>query len=568
MSGSYGIADEIRSRVNIVDLVSEHVALRKAGRNWKGLCPFHGEKTPSFTVNEEKQIFHCFGCGEGGDVFSFVMKRENVEFKEALSLLARRAGVELKDSGRGGVPSGERDALRAMLVEARAFYIAQLDTAAHCREYLAKRAIAEETAREFGLGFAPDSWQALTGRLKAKGFADRLVLISGLAAEGKRGPYDMFRDRLMFPIEDAQGELTAFGGRILGEGEPKYLNSPDTPLFSKRRTLYALGRAREAIRAEGAAMVVEGYMDVIGCHQGGFRNVVAPLGTALTEEHVKILKRYANRIVLVFDGDRAGVQAARRSLGIALAASAEPSVLLLPEGEDPDSLIRTQGAGRLRALMGEARSPMSFFVETSGTGKTETVREALGLVAGVPDPLTRDSLLAELADRTGVREMTLREELGRMARGRGGPQGASAPRRAARGPLDAETLLLSIALASEALRRNILGRLDREVIENPLVRGLLDRLAGGEGPLSPASLARTPEETTLLSRLAVEPGFDPGDTDVMAQGVEDCFGKLERRSMGERLSRIDHDIAAAERARDQERLRSLLAQRQALTARS
>jgi len=284
---SEGVTEEIKSRLDIVEVVGDYLELRRAGANYKARCPFHNEKTPSFMVNPERQIYHCFGCGAGGDLFSFIMKQEGLEFREALELLAKRAGVELKplDPQERKARQG-REAVRDMQSLALSYFTESLKKNSAAGKYFSGRGISHESIKNFSLGYAPDGWHNLYDRLKKSGYRDDDILHSGLVAKGQRGPYDIFRDRVMFPIFDRHGEPVAFGGRIMGQGAPKYLNSSDSPIFRKSETLYALDRARDGIREKDYTMVVEGYLDAIMCNQYGITNVVAPLGTALTSGHL------------------------------------------------------------------------------------------------------------------------------------------------------------------------------------------------------------------------------------------------------------------------------------------
>jgi DNA primase len=335
-------------------------------------------------VNAEKQIFHCFGCGAGGDIFTFIMKKENLEFREALEILAKRAGVELKQER--PEDRSERERLRNIQAEALRYFQTNLKKSQRARQYLEKRGVMGESMEVFSLGYTPRGWHLLIDHLKKKGFSTEVMIKAGVAASGQKGPYDIFRERIIFPIFDLHGAPVAFGGRVMDDTMPKYLNSPDTPLFRKGDTLYALGEAREEIRAKGYTVVVEGYLDAIMCHQYGVRNVVAPLGTALTGAHLRKLSPLARNILLVFDGDEAGVAAARRSLEMALEGGLRGKVLVLPPGEDPDSILSTKGAGHFMELMGRASTPVEFMLSGRGTSGQEGVRQTLALAANVPAP--------------------------------------------------------------------------------------------------------------------------------------------------------------------------------------
>ena len=330
-------------------MVGETVALKRAGTLYKGLCPFHPEKTPSFIVTPERETWHCFGCGEHGDIFTFLMRRDGLEFREALQRLAERAGVELSE--RTAREDRVRKRLREALEAAVAWYrevLLQARQAERARAYLAERGFTEATLDRFGIGYAPNTWEALTKRLRSKGFSDQELADAGLASPSTRGGvYDRFRGRIMIPIRDASGRAIGFGGRIMPGAEgPKYLNSPATPLFDKSRTLYAIDLARGAIRREKLAVIVEGYTDVMAAHQAGFENVVASLGTALTAGQVELANRYADAVALAYDVDVAGEAATQRGLVEELqGVVSKVRVIRIPAGKDPDEYIRTDPDG-------------------------------------------------------------------------------------------------------------------------------------------------------------------------------------------------------------------------------
>ena len=351
MRFSDGTLDQIRTRVDIVELVREYVpGLKRAGRHWKACCPFHGEKTPSFMVNPDRQIFHCFGCNEGGDLFKFLMRLENLSFPEAVEQLAGRAGIKLEGEAGGGMSAKDKErlGLRKALEFAVGFYretLKKSPAAETARKYLVKRRIPAEAQETFALGYAPaDGTLLMEAALKA-GITQQTLQTAGLAGyQSERGRYyDFFRDRLLFPIFDAKGEVVGFGGRVLGDGQPKYLNGPDTPLFSKSKVLYGLSQAAPAMRKARRAIVLEGYTDVIGCHRHGFTFAVAPLGTALTVDHAALLKRYAEEIVLLFDPDAAGNAASLRGAEILMEADVNVRIATMPAGLDPDEFLDEKG---------------------------------------------------------------------------------------------------------------------------------------------------------------------------------------------------------------------------------
>jgi DNA primase len=544
--GTDGVLDEIRNRLDIVEFISEHVPLKRAGRNYKGLCPFHSEQTPSFMVSQEKQIFHCFGCGAGGDIFGFLMRHENLGFREAMEVLAARAGVEIRP--RSPAEQGQRERLRAANEEARAFFMENLQKSRGALDYLMKRGINEPSIRAFSLGYAPQGWHHLLDRLRARGFGAETAIKAGLAAQGSKGAYDVFRARIIFPIFDTRGETVAFGGRVMDDAMPKYLNSPDTPLFKKSETLYALGQARDGIRKTGWAAVVEGYLDAIMCHQLGIANAVAPLGTALTAGHLKRLSALAEDFLLVFDGDDAGQAAAQRSLGLILQQGLRARVLMLPRGDDPDSVLRNKGAEHMRALMDRALTPVEFVLEKKGTGG---VRDAIALIALVGDPLLRDEMVLELSEMSRTREMTIREELARHRKA--GSSGGRA--RPASLPYNEEVLLLSAALAVPEKTGEILGRIRLDDLREKPVRAIFGRLQGDKKtPLSPMEAAETEDERALVSRLSINPGFDPSD---LERNIDDCVRRINKK-------RLDERIKNAETAGDLRLLSRLYSERQKL----
>lgn len=351
--------DAIRSRIDIVDLVSQRVQLKRAGRHFKGLCPFHEDRNPSFTVSPETGYYKCWSCGESGDIFTWVMKTQNVEFGEALKQLAEQAGVTLSRQAEEKGPS--RSQRIAIMEEALRFFRAELEKSKVAREYLENRALPNETIDEWELGYAPSSDSELAGHLKRKGFllseAAPLFLIED---DGTGGYYDKFRGRLMFPIRDERGDLVAFGGRIIGDGQPKYINSGDTPLFRKSKVLYGLLRAKEGLAKTKTAVLVEGYLDVIACHRAGIVTALASLGTSLAEDHAKLLKRWCEEVVVLYDADAAGEKAAARACEILQAADLKVRVALMPPGEDPDTLLRKAGSAAVVSAASAGLTPLEF----------------------------------------------------------------------------------------------------------------------------------------------------------------------------------------------------------------
>ena len=437
--------DEVKTRLDIVDVIGGYVRLQKSGRYFKAPCPFHNEKTPSFIVNPERQSWHCFGaCGTGGDVFSFVAKKENLDFGDTLRLLAERAGVELRSDGRR---REEIKTLQDANEAAALFYHGLLQNAPPAaRAYIDERGLDKQAVSDFQLGYAPPGWDYLRDHLKGKGFAEAQLIEVGLCIEGERGAYDRFRDRLIFPIRDERGRVVGFGGRVLPKPEglggvdgtdtgPKYVNTPQSPIFDKGGVLYGLDRAKEEIRKVGTAVIVEGYMDVIAAHQHGFRNVVASMGTALTEKQATLLQRFAGRVVLAMDADEAGSAANLRAVQVVAAAAERPArgenrarsldirVNALPQGKDPDELIRSDPGAWTSAV--EAAKPVidHLLAVTSAAldlaqprDRSQLVNEVLPVIGEVNDPVLQAHYLQRLSRMARVSEEALRQQLPRRGR--------------------------------------------------------------------------------------------------------------------------------------------------------
>ncbi|WP_291992481.1 DNA primase [Candidatus Accumulibacter sp. ACC003] len=400
---------ELLQRVDIVDLVDGYVPLKKTGANFAACCPFHSEKSPSFTVSPSKQFYHCFGCGAHGSAIGFLMEYSGAGFVDAIKELAARCGLQLPDEQGHAPQHGPKlKALADTMARAAKFYCQQLKSSEKAITYLKERGVSGEVARLFGIGYAPDGWQNLAGAVDD--YSDRELQLAGLVIKNEQGRlYDRFRERVMFPIVNQKGEVIAFGGRILGAGEPKYLNSPETPLFEKGRELFGLPQARTAIRDSDTVIVVEGYMDVVALAQHGIGNAVATLGTATTATHVQKLLRQADRVVFCFDGDGAGRKAAWRALENSIEVLPEQKSIgfvLLPEGEDPDSLVRKRGGEAFQRMIVEA-TPLSDFMLrelarqcdlASAEGRARLVADARPLLGRMQSPLLRLQLVKRLAE--------------------------------------------------------------------------------------------------------------------------------------------------------------------------
>src|SRR5215210_4702169 len=420
--------DDLRRQADIVRVIQDYVALKKKGANWMACCPFHQEKTPSFSVNPAKDIFYCFGCGKGGSVFNFVMEIERVTFPEAVRIVAEKAHVPLpamEEDKRFEARRRDADEIIEMNSWALEWWEAQLEQAhaeaRGAREYLEGRTITDETRRAFRLGYAPDRWDALSSHLKERGATTAQIERSGLVVKKDTGGfYDRFRGRVIFPVLDAQGRAVAFGGRTLtAEGEPKYLNSPETAAYVKGRHLYGLHQTRDEIRRRKFAILVEGYLDLILPYQAGVRNMVASLGTALTSEQAKLLGRFARKVVINYDGDRAGVKAAGRAIETLLAEDFEVKVLVLPEGADPDEFIRQSGVEAYHERRGKALPHIQFVLDQAvrdrnlhrPAEKAAAVEEVLPFVRAVRNQIQKREYFDMVMDALRIEEASLRKEL-------------------------------------------------------------------------------------------------------------------------------------------------------------
>jgi len=417
--------DEIKQRVDIVDVVSQYAKLTKAGRTFRALCPFHSEKNPSFFVYPEQQSWHCFGaCNTGGDVFSFVMKKQGIDFGEALRMLAQRAGVTLPSRAERGGEDREKQKLYEVNEAAAQYFQSQLDAKAgeKAKAYLLKRGLSQKTIADFQLGFSPDKWEALKQHLIDTGYTEAELLNAGLIIEGEGGKtHDRFRNKVMFPIADARGHITGFGARVLDDSLPKYINSPQTPLFDKSGTLYGINLAKDAIRQQELAVIVEGYLDVITAHQNGFQNVVASMGTSVTEKQVSTLKRLSKNMALALDADAAGEEATLRAVSYENTLDAEVKVIIMAKGKDPDDVIK-EDAKAWEGLVREALPIVdyTFNVVTAGldltkaSGKAQAVDKLLPIVAEIKNPIRQAHYLQKLAQLLNVSERSIEAALARI----------------------------------------------------------------------------------------------------------------------------------------------------------
>ncbi len=561
--------EEVRSRADIVEIVGAHVRLRRAGRNFVGLCPFHNEKTPSFSVNAERGFFHCFGCGAGGSVFNFIMKVEGLTFPEAVRTIARKCGVTLPERDESGPVATEREAMRQANEVATEFFAHVLwntHDGTLARDYLNSRGIALETARTFKLGFAPGRPASLAKALEKRGLRDAGIKV-GLVKQDGTTAFDMFRARVMFPIRDAQGHVVAFGGRVLDARLPKYINSPESPLYSKARTLYGIFEARQAISSNAAAskdraILVEGYFDVIALWQAGFKEAVAGCGTALTVEQLRLLSRYTKNVLACFDGDAAGRKASMRALEIFLHAGLLGRGIFIPSGYDPDTFIRERGAAAFAEVVENAELLIDHFLGEQATeargsidARARSARRVAEMLKLIEDPFQFDLLARKAADLLGIGEDILRKEA-RGASGRAATSSriahaaspATQPISVSRGEdagSKAEIGLIALALLRSELRAEIAETNVNQKFEDLRLGGVLADLCRTDELHSALEqwLAErlSPEDQSRLSALAVGPISD--DVEIARALVKDYVAALDRRRRSHELETLKRSAA-------------------------
>lgn len=453
------IVEEIKSRCNIVDVIGKVVPLKKAGSNYKGLCPFHNEKTPSFNVSEKNQFYHCFGCGKSGDVFTFVQEYYNLDFLGALEKLAEEYGIEIKESFSGG--EDKNKCYEMNLQAARYFYKAARGKDSRAIGYMTARGISDDTLKKFGIGWADEKWDSLTLYLKSLGYKEKDMDRVGLISMSKGKVYDKFRSRVIFPIQNTRGKMIGFGGRIVDRGEPKYLNSPESPVFRKKDNLYALNITGSEMSKSGSAILVEGYMDVISLYDRGVKNVTASLGTSLTEGQARLIKRYSPNVVIAYDGDAAGVNAAMRATDILYKEGCRVKVIYIDDGKDPDEFIKENGTAAFMKKVDKAPGFVEYkfdrLLERHDMDSTEErvkfLKEATDVLK-VLRPTEREVHIKELAKRTGISEGAIRNELDSEETETGLPgdeAGRKVPVDKSIAPSLIEKTLISVMVADSAL---------------------------------------------------------------------------------------------------------------------
>jgi DNA primase len=587
MRFSQTFLDDLKRQADIVRVVQDYVALKKKGANWMACCPFHQEKSPSFSVNPSKEMFYCFGCGKGGGVFTFVMEMEHVTFPEAVKIVAEKTGTplpQLVDDEKFESRRRDADEIVQLNTWALEWWEQQFEQGAEARgarEYVESRGITEETRKTFRLGFAPDSWDALGAHLKRKGATAAQVERSGLVVKKETGGfYDRFRGRVIFPVLDAQGRAVAFGARVLpGGGEPKYLNSPETAAYTKGRHLYGLHQNREEIRHKKFVILVEGYLDLIVPYQFGVRNCVASLGTSLTNEQARLLSRFARRVVVNYDGDRAGVAAAKRAIEVLLPEDFEVKVLVLPDGADPDEFLRARGLEEYNERRGAAPSYIHFLVEDAMRDrnlrrledKVAAAKEVLPYICIVRNIIQKRELFDLTMRGLRVEESDLLEEFKKVAfSGKSAdlPELKKRIGQVARQQVTvAEQRLLELLAHDAELRHAILPRLETEDYDglaSARVFAALTEIERGGLEVDFTTLGERTAGDEVAADLVplvlmAEPARAEGEAaDDALAAAESCLATLRLMRIERRLKDLAHEITEAERAGDDARRDALV----------
>lgn len=570
------IIDQILDRLDIVEVISGYIPLKRAGRSFKACCPFHNEKTPSFVVSPEKQIYHCFGCSAGGNAMNFVMKYENMEFPEVVRYLAEKVGVEVP---RNTYQDAEKVSLSSKLYKineiASKFYQKHL-LSEHGRgplEYLLKRGITKETISEFGIGYAPNSWEAFRKFCELKKIPADIARKAGLTipSEKGKGDYDRFRNRITYPISNERGSVVAFGARVMDNSLPKYINSPETPVYNKSNILYGLNISRKGIREKGYAVIVEGYMDVIVPHQYGVTNLVATSGTALTPNQVKMLKKYSDTAVMLFDSDQAGEAASLRGLDVMIEGGMDVRIAALPEGDDPDSFVRAKGKEAFEAALDDAKGlfdyKLDLLIKRSGKRNIGViVNEMLPTIRKVPNAVVQSDYLRRLAEKLSVHEASLRYEMGKVKSDYTYKYGESRDKdpSSEREHNKTEMHLLGLAISGKKLFSKLTDEITADMFTDPVIRELIrdiSELYGkGEKDKNIAGKLLMMHETNDAARAAIVKAIAYSDIIVEEEkSLSDCISSLKRESRAARLKDLMNRLKKAQNENNSSEMKELLA---------
>ena len=570
---------QIRGSQDIVEAISRHISLKKTGQNYIGLCPFHSEKTPSFVVSPVKQLFHCFGCGTGGNVITFLMRYENIPFPEAVKRLAQDAGIELLD--RPGKGENREQYLYEINRVAATYYHKVLSTAKEAepaRKYLSGRGLSMESVKRFNIGYSINSWNAINEHLKKEGVKEELLLKSGIVVPNNSGTgyYDRFRGRIMFPICDIQKRVVGFGGRVLDDTTPKYLNSPETPIFSKGHLLYGLDTAKDSIRDTGYTIIVEGYMDVIAAHEAGVSNVVGTLGTAFTVKHLRMLNRLCKEVVLTFDSDPAGINAALRAMDIFIGSEVKARVLLLPDGEDPDSFIRKNGKTAFFELVQKAKSLVNFAIDriidrvgVVGTENSDSIdtrvrsaEECFTIIRKIPNRIEQDYYLKKVSQGLGIEKDILTTELKRGKKEGKKRVHTEKGKSSAVDKPKAEEILLCLIIKDWGLRKMVGDVLCVDDFADPQFHEIAGYLLESDKNIHDILNSEVCSQGVkdIMTKMAVtDIPFDAPE-----KSLSDCVRVLQRNRLERELKQVEREIASAELGGPFEKVTDLLKMKQGL----
>lgn len=557
------IIEKIKEKANIVELVSSYTKLKKSGRRYVGLCPFHAEKTPSFTVDPERGLYHCFGCGTGGDIFTLIMEKENLDFPAALEFLAKKYNIV--------IPKRTSPAKR---IEEDIFEINQ---SAHlffqnclkgrdgerARKYIEERGINSNWIEILGLGYSPNQWDSLVKYLRDKGYNENIISLSGLGIKTERGLIDRFRGRIMFPIKNISGRIIGFGGRTIFDENPKYLNSPETPIYKKRLQLFGLDLAKEAIKEKGFAILVEGYMDQISLLINGFKNTVASLGTSLTEEQVSLLKKFTDLIYIFYDPDSAGFASTIRAIPIILSQDISLKIVSIPEGLDPDSFVRKEGKIGLDEALSKAYSPVEFLIKNykihekiSPEEKSRGIRNIIRVINGIREPILKRTYVKELSAFSGIEE----ELIIRMLREKETPKTSTTE-----SITPAEKNLIYALIKGKELSKEIaltLGSLDlSELMQKELIEGLVE-IIKEKGEITPSDIKErfSREKERIIYRILLDEVEE-----ITLEEAKESLKAIKKLILEKKHKKLQEEIIKEEKAGNKERLKELLLLKQKMT---
>jgi len=527
--------NEIKERIDIVEFISNYIELKKTGRNYKALCPFHTEKTPSFIVNPEKQFFYCFGCGVGGDIITFIMKYEGIGFYEAILLLAEKTGIKI--DAFGSFPTSKKKELLKIYHITTKYFREKLNESIQAKKYISERGLTKEIIKNFLIGYAPANGKSLYKYLLSKGFSDYLIIESGLCKKIGNKILDTFKGRVIFPIINVHGEVIAYGGRIICDKQagPKYLNSPETLLFKKSAELFGLYQAKEEIRKKGYVIIMEGYLDVITSYQYGIKNVVATLGTSITETQVKKIKSLTDKAILVFDADQAGLKASKRALSLLYETGITAKVMLLPKGEDPDSFLRKYGIKKFKNMYAGVKDIIDFYFSLK-EDKNKLVKELIDIIFNLKDIVLKSSLLKKTSERFKIPENFLIEEIKNKRK----KQKIGINKKEIK-VYDAEQILLAIYFSYPEYMPLIKKKLTPDMLRNPIIKSVYSKLYSSLN--TDINQLLQEKELSFISKALVNINLDK---DEIEKNIVDCIKKIKKDRIKEQITTLQMKIKEAE----------------------